>query len=36
MWIAVMNNLPELILGITWTAVVFFGGMKFGAWKSRR
>ena len=36
MWIAVMNNLPELILGLTWTVVVFIVGMKFQAWKNRK
>jgi hypothetical protein len=36
MMIAVFNNLPELILGITWSGVVFAGGRRFERWKASR
>jgi len=36
MWLAVISNIPELILGGTWTAIVFLGGMRFGRWRFRR
>lgn len=28
MWIAIVNNIPELALGLTWTIVVFVAGWK--------
>jgi hypothetical protein len=34
MMIAIFNNLPELILGICWTAVVFTAGRRFQRWKA--
>lgn len=36
MLIAIFNNLPELILGLCWTGVVFASGRKFERWKSAR
>lgn len=36
MMIAVFNNLPELILGLTWTGVVFSLGRRFQRWQSNR
>ncbi|WP_281059867.1 hypothetical protein [Mesorhizobium sp. M2A.F.Ca.ET.039.01.1.1] len=35
-WIAVINSLPELVLGTCWTAVVFTLGVRFGRWRSAR
>ena len=32
MWIAIVNNIPELALGITWTGLVFAAGL----WAGRR
>lgn len=34
MWIAVINNLPELILGACWTVVTFWLGTRFGRWRA--
>lgn len=34
MMIAVFNNLPELILGLTWTVVVFSLGRRYQSWKN--
>lgn len=36
MWIAVINNLPEMILGGAWTGLVFWTGSRFGRWRARR
>jgi hypothetical protein len=36
MWIAVINNLPEMILGGAWTGLVFWTGVRFGRWRPRR
>lgn len=36
MWIAIINNIPELILGGCWTVVTFLVGARFGAWRQRR
>lgn len=33
-WVAVFNNLPEMALAITWTAVVFWVGRRFERWRS--
>ena len=35
MWIAVINNLPEMILGACWTGVVFVAGRRFERWRAR-
>ncbi len=29
MMIAIFNNLPEMILGLTWSGVVFWVGRRF-------
>ena len=34
--VAVMNNLPELVMALTWTTVVFWAGRKFEAWRQSR
>lgn len=34
MMIAVFNNLPELILGLTWTVTVFHLGRRYQRWRS--
>lgn len=36
MMIAVFNNLPELILGLTWTIAVFSIGKRYGRWRATR
>jgi hypothetical protein len=36
MWFAVVNNLPELILAICWSCVVFKAGDKFGHWRASK
>lgn len=36
MWVAVVNNLPEIALGLCWSGVVGFVGYKFGAWRAKR
>lgn len=33
MMIAIFNNLPELILGLCWTGVVFTLGKRYGRWR---
>lgn len=33
MWIAVVNNLPEMILGAAWTGLVFWTGVRVGRWR---
>lgn len=35
MMVAVLNNLPELILGACWTAVIFAAGRRFERWRAR-
>lgn len=35
-WIAVVNNLPELILGACWTGVTFHLGTRYGRWRPRQ
>jgi hypothetical protein len=34
MLFAIINNLPELILGVTWTGVVFSAGRRYQRWKT--
>lgn len=29
MWIAVINNLPEVALGLCWSSVMFWFGRRF-------
>lgn len=36
MWVAVVNNLPELILGACWTVVTFAAGRRFERWRIRK
>jgi len=36
MWIAVFNNLPEMILGASWSGLVFWAGMRVGRWRAGR
>lgn len=36
MWIAVINNLPEMILGSAWTGLCLYAGIRIGTWNSRR
>lgn len=36
MWIAVFNNLPELVLGITWSSFIGVSFWKLGRWWERR
>ncbi|PYE89632.1 hypothetical protein C7477_103140 [Phyllobacterium leguminum] len=36
MWIAVVNNLPEMILGGAWTGLCLWFGGRIGLWKARR
>lgn len=31
MWIAVINNLPEMILGSAWTGLMLYAGYRLGA-----
>lgn len=34
MMIAVLHNLPELIMGLTWSSVVFWTGRRFERWRA--
>lgn len=34
MWVAVLNNLPEMILGACWTYTAVWAGMRFERWRS--
>lgn len=34
MMIAVFNNLPELIMGVVYSGVLFWGGRRFERWKA--
>lgn len=36
MWIAVINNLPEMILGGAWTGLCLWAGSRVGRWHERR
>lgn len=37
MWaVAIVNNLPEFVLGVCWTSVVFWTGRRFERWRTRR
>jgi hypothetical protein len=36
MWIAVINNLPQMILGTAWSGLCLYAGFRAGAWKARR
>lgn len=36
MWIAVVNNLPEMILGAAWTGLCFYAGIRLGSWLASR
>lgn len=36
MWIAVINNLPEMILGGAWTGLMLYAGYRVGKWRSNR
>lgn len=29
MWVAVLNNLPELTMGLAWTGLVFWVGRRW-------
>ncbi len=33
MWLAVINNLPELATGLCWTGVTFWLGYRFALWR---
>lgn len=35
MWIAVVNNLPELAMGLCWTGFAFWAGRRFERWRAR-
>lgn len=35
MMFAIINNLPELVLGIAWTGLVFRSGMTFARWRAK-
>jgi hypothetical protein len=35
MMFAIINNLPELVLGLTWTGLVFRSGMAFARWRAK-
>jgi hypothetical protein len=35
MWIAVINNLPEMILGGAWTGLMLYAGYRFGQWRKK-
>jgi hypothetical protein len=35
MMIALVNNLPELILGAAWTGLVFRSGIAFARWRAK-
>ena len=34
--VAILNNLPELIMALTWTCFVGWSGYKIGRWRQRR
>lgn len=36
MWIAVINNLPEMILGGAWTGLMLYTGFRAGKWHALR
>lgn len=36
MWIAVLNNFSDVILGGIYTCVIFYAGSKYGRWRERR
>lgn len=36
MWIAVINNLPEMILGGAWTGLCLWFGYRLGSWRAAR
>ena len=36
MWMIFFSNLPELILGATWSGLVFFVGYRTGRWRRRK
>lgn len=36
MWIAVINNIPELMLGGAWTGLCLWSGVRFGRWTAHR
>ncbi|KVK49482.1 hypothetical protein L905_19015 [Agrobacterium sp. TS43] len=35
MVIAILNNLPDLILGFCWSSVLFYAGLRFERWKAK-
>ncbi len=34
MFIAVMNNLPELLVGVVYSSAVFWAGTRVGRWRA--
>lgn len=36
MWVAVFNNLPEMLLGLCWSGVIFLAGRRFERWRAGR
>jgi hypothetical protein len=36
MWVAVFNNLPEMILGACWTYTMVWVGMRFERWRNSK
>ena len=36
MWIAVINNIPELFLGGAWTGLCLWCGSRIGKWSAQR
>lgn len=36
MLVALFNNLPEMILGASWTGLVFWAGRRFERWRVAR
>lgn len=36
MWIAVLNNLTDFVLGTAWTGLVLWVGYRIGAWREKR
>lgn len=36
MWIAVVNNLGEIVMGTAWTGLSVYAGVKVGMWRVRR
>lgn len=36
MMIALFNNIPQLALGVCWTWVCIWGGMRFERWRNSK